>query len=295
MSTSFRGVVYAIISTAGFGITSFLAAVMVNLGADSNAVTLLQYVLPIFTFVLLMKVNGVTLSLKEVPWVALFINSAFSALAMLMLNASYNYLPVSTTICIHYLYPILAALVGVLYFREKMSKAVASALIIAFAGIALFIDPSEGAGTGVGYILAFFSAVMWMLYVVTLEHTRLNGMESHIYNLISGILSIPVILVVIFMSGGFNFSGFNVWIWFLGILMATADALGMILLKRSITLIGSTMFSVFGPMEPIVSSVLGFVILKDPVNFRSVMGCIMVLLAVVIAAVADYRKEKAET
>lgn len=268
---------------------------MVNLGADSNAVTLLQYVLPIFTFVLLMKVNGVTLSLKEVPWVALFINSAFSALAMLMLNASYNYLPVSTTICIHYLYPILAALVGVLYFREKMSKAVASALIIAFAGIALFIDPSEGAGTGVGYILAFFSAVMWMLYVVTLEHTRLNGMESHIYNLISGILSIPVILVVIFMSGGFNFSGFNVWIWFLGILMATADALGMILLKRSITLIGSTMFSVFGPMEPIVSSVLGFVILKDPVNFRSVMGCIMVLLAVVIAAVADYRKEKAET
>jgi drug/metabolite transporter (DMT)-like permease len=95
----------------------------------------------------------------------------------LSIYASFLYIPISLSILIEYLYPLLVAVLMWAVAREPLSPVKLGAIATAFLGLALILRVSWGTLDPFGIALSAFSAVALSVIIVTTNHV-LKGADS---------------------------------------------------------------------------------------------------------------------
>lgn len=233
-----------------------------------------------------MKVN-----LKEV-WVLIVLGILY-ALTSIFLAQSYFYIPSGVAVTIHFLYPILVAIIMILFFGEKASKPIILATLMAIGGVYLLGSGDSSGDLSIkGLTLALTTVILYAGYIVGVNKScvkEMDGLKMTFYVL----LVCTFICLINLLVNGEPFemipsASAAVNIVLLALLSTLISDLTLIL---AIQYIGSTTASILGCLEPLTAVLMGVLFLGESCGMMQVAGILTILVTVTIVIAANNPKE----
>ena len=289
------GLLLAALAAIFFGLSS-ITAKLASTNAGGNGISIAFYrnlsVLPVLAIILKVKGYGFKLTRKQL--IALFfIGMTCGGLTAMLLYLSYDYISVGLTLCLHFTYPAIVALVYALFFKQKLTKIQGCSLLLACLGIWVMIFGGLEANP-VGLILALLSAVAYSSYLIITDKSgirELTGFKISFYNTLFG----TVFLFIFGKIFGYSFGECRPagWIWlFLTGLMVVC--IGNVMTPEAVKRVGPTVTGILGILEPITSLVCSILLLNEPLTPRTLVGGLLVLVSAFLITLGDHKKSSAK-
>lgn len=284
------GIVATVLSAISFGLTPVFTCKAYEYGSNPLTIVFLRscLIMPILYMLMKSKKETLRVSKRQLKLIAI-VALAGSGLTTMLLSSSYQFIGGGTATTLHFLYPMVVAVACWLVYKEKLSKGKCIALGIATFGVFFFID-FQNSNNLIGVAMAATSAFTYAFYMVFLEKKQLT--HIHPFKLsfyIAGFVSLLVLTIHVFFPVIiFDLPPIAYGYAFLTSISSTF--LGVVLLQIGIHHIGSTMASIFCLFEPITSLVAGHFILNEALTFTNIIGCIIILGAVVLFVMAGKKK-----
>lgn len=284
--------IQTILSALLFGVTPVLASWTFDMGSNANTLTFYRnlLVVPVLIVVMLVKHIPFGVTMRELLLLS-GVGIGFRATTTFMLYQSYTYIPVGTATTLHFMYPMLTAVVGFVLFGVRLRSAKILALVIAVIGVGLFADRAD-AGALPGLLLALASAVTYAFYLTGMDQTSLRTMNGTKVACYMGLLNALAVLVVDQASHQIVFVLPPRAMLYTFIIAMCTSFVAFWLLQRGIQVLGAPTASIFCLFEPLGSVVAGALFLKEHLSVRSVFGCICVLGAVLLTVLSDRQMQK---
>ena len=174
MNRMLRGMSFTIVSALLFGVTPILASMTFEMGSNANTLTFYRnlMVVPVLLCVMLVKKIPFRVSLREVGFL-LLVGVVFRASTTYMLYESYNYVGVGTATTLHFLYPVVTALICRIIFRERLDRLQWAAVALAAIGVAIVV-----AGFGRVPWLAIVAGITFPAYSAVKKSVECDGIVS---------------------------------------------------------------------------------------------------------------------
>lgn len=211
-----------------------------------------------------------------------------------LLNSSYMYLPVGTTIMLNFLYPTIVCVIMGTVFKNGFTKLQIAAIVVSISGM-VFLTGAGGDLSVIGMVLAIASAFTYGIYLVANEKGPANDLPIEVKLFY---VSLPATIVFAFLAPATNTlcaptSGVMGWILTIaGSGMFTVG--GYFLMMYGISKLGAATAAFVSMLEPIISVVFGTIWFKDPVTVGIVVGGILVITSILLITIDGYRKSKQE-
>lgn len=281
MRRTSQGFLAGISAAVGYGLMPLFVLPLIARGMTVDTILFYRFFLggAALGLVMLFRREPLYVSPRNLGILALL--SLFYAMAAQSVLLGYLFLPSGVVTTIHFLYPVVVAALMMLFFKERKSLVTFLAIALAVGGVALLSWGGEGGGTSLaGVAVVLWSAVSLALFIVGMEWAGkqgMHGMRVAFYLLIFG--SLPSLFVAV--AAG-HFSYFPDWkAAGIGVSLALVTATFSVLtLNLSIRLIGSTMTSIVGAMEPVTAVVMGIIVFGESLTFALVIGILLILAAV---------------
>ena len=164
-----------------FGAFPIFASLFVRYGGNMDSFNLYGFALTVMMLAVYIPLakKSFRLPKKAVLWV--FLAGVMNVVTRVLLTYSYEYLDVGIATTLHFLYPLFAALLGALFFREKMPFYKWIAFVIACLSVSLFISNIQGGAQLAGILLAVSSAVCFSLYMLITERAGLTTIDPVVF------------------------------------------------------------------------------------------------------------------
>lgn len=277
-----EGVMLGVIAGLLYGFGGVTAKFCKSGGMDTFGVTFLRNLtaLPVlFAFIKIkgysLKVTGRQLGLLAASGVIV------SCLTPVLLYSSFDYISVGLTFCIHYVYPVLIALANYLMFKEKLSKQKMLAMAFAVIGIWVIMFSTSSISMK-GIICALMSGVAYTTYVVFIAKTGLKSLPGVIICFYCTLASTIALLLICLVKGqDFMHPGWGPFGWIV-LTALFVICLGNAIVPEAIRRADSTTVSILGILEPIVTTVISVIFLKEAITSRSLIGGVMVLVSAIL-------------
>jgi drug/metabolite transporter (DMT)-like permease len=292
MVKQLAGYIMAVLSAVIYGLMPLMA---INIYAGGvNAITLVALrnilALPVLAAIAVIKDKSLKIPIKALPEI-LSIGIVGMFLTPFLLLSSYNHIDGSAATVLHFIYPVLVVLGGILIFREKATKFGIAGLVLCAAGILFFYDPENTLNFTGGFI-AILSGVTCAVYVIMLSRFKHKQIPIFTFSFYVSAIGGGTTLIFALLLGEFTLpvglSG-----WGLCILFALSVTVGAVLLyQKSIFLIGGTKASVLSAMEPTTGVIVGIFVIGDDATLLKILGSIFVILAGIVIALEGMIKKK---
>lgn len=192
MNPKVKGFTMGSIAAASYGLNPLFALPLYAAGYSVDNVLFYRYAFAIVMLGVMMKVRGLTMKVnpRDLPLLALF-GLLFSA-SSLFLFLSYQYMDAGIASTILFLYPVMVAVIMMLFYHEKPSLITWITLAMTFVGVTLLGKQSDGSNISLmGVMLVMLSSLSYAIYIVGVNHTRLKNLDTArmtFYALLFGIL-----------------------------------------------------------------------------------------------------------
>ena len=278
-----------IISGIVFGTMPGAVTLCYGQGAVPELMVFFRYaMLTISLIPFIIKEKG-TWQIYKAHFFEFFLLSLVGVVTPLLLYTAYHHLATGLVTTIHFLYPAIVALLSVLFLKEKMSPIRIVALLLSVGGIIVMAELS-GQISLVGILITLASALTWALYIVLLHRVKIPGISSLQILFFVSINSLVLMGIYGFANGSFLAAIPNVTPlgWLLMPLFSLIIAvLGSAFFAFGVRKTDAQLSAIASTMEPIVSILVGIIFLSEKFTVRTIIGCVMVLTAVVLLSLSD--------
>ena len=289
MKSSFKGI--AMTAGAGiiFGAFPIFTTLFVRFGGDVDSFNLYGFVLTVVFLAayIAMTKRSFAVPKQAVLWIVLA--GVANVATRILLTYSYQYLDVGIATTLHFLYPLFAALLGTLCFREKMPIYKWIAFVVASLSVSLFTTGTQAGGQLIGIILAVTSAVCFALYMLITEKANLTDLDPVVFVFYVSLVSTVGCL---FMGiGGPLIVAVPVKALIVLLLCAIVNnVIAFALQQQGVKYLGAAMTALFSLFEPVFSCVFGVIFLQQAMGIKSVFGIVLILLSLAAIVLLDNRK-----
>ena len=292
MNRMIRGMIFTIVSALLFGVTPILASITFDMGSNANTLTFYRnlMVVPVLLCVMLVKKIPFRISMRELGFL-LLIGVGFLVSTTYMLYESYNYVGVGTATTLHFIYPVVTALICRVVFKERLGRWKLLALLAAGFGVFFFLDRDGAAGLP-GILLALISAVTYGCYLTGMDKTPLRAMPPIKVACYMGFFNALAMMVVDIPVGKINFFLPPLAMGYTFIVAICTSFLAVALLQKGIHDLGASTAAVFCMFEPVSSVIAGCLILNETMTWEKLVGCIIILGGVTMMVFADLRNQR---
>lgn len=194
------------------------------------------------------------------------------ALNMLLFFAAYQRTSVAVAVLTHYLTPLFVAVTAPLILREKARPRTGVAVVIAFAGLALLLQPwaaERRATDAVGALLGAGSAVFYASNVLTMK--RIAGVFTNAELLFfHTLVSLPILFFAI--PSGAVASAHPAAVGLVALGGLGPGALGAFLFVFGLKRIPASHASTLTLLEPLVAILLGALVFGESLGFWAIVG-----------------------
>ena len=153
-----------------------------------------------------------------------------------------------------------------------------------------FID-FDNMNNWIGMGIAIASGLTYAIYMVILDKQGLAKIDPFVLSFIGCVLETIFLAVLGLAMGSFQMT-LNAMGIFSLVILAGLSVCGTLLLQVGTRYIGSGMASLFCLFEPLTSLVCGWLILKDPLRWGSVLGCVLIFGGILLILKPSKRTKK---
>ncbi|MGL4411865.1 MAG: DMT family transporter [Bacteroidales bacterium] len=278
---NYLGYIYAIISASTFGLIPMFSIPAINAGMSVNSALFYRYLISTIilgTFLLITKKN-VRVKREELTTLAGLI--LLGGTTALFLMNSFYYIPSGVASTIHFLYPVVVAMLMTILFKEKFSPFTLVAIILALLGVAAISGLSsslEVNTTGLTY--ALLSVVTYALYIVGINKSKAGRMSPTSMTLYIMIMLTFFFLILSITEGGVQVIPNREVLGSLTLLSLVSTLLSNFTLILAIKSIGSTTTSIMGCVEPVTALTVGIIVFGEPLTTTQILGVALILTSV---------------
>lgn len=283
-----NGIFYAAISSASFGFSplfsiGLLAAGLSNFDVLSYRWGIAGLVLMIYAF---SKKKTLRLLSWDETWKVILLSILRSVTSITLLI---GYANISSGIAstINFMYPIIVAICMMLFFGDRKSPVDIIAIAVSIFGVYLLASGDslivEGGNTRLGLTCSLISAFSFAAYYIVMKQVKADKIEVVKFTTWIMLLSALYFIVCAFIFEGkltMVKDGMS-WLYILGLgLWSTmiSNFTGVKAVRR----IGPTLTSILGALQPVTAVVLGVLFLHEHLYTKSLIGIILILVAVTI-------------
>ena len=193
------------------------------------------------------------------------------------------------------MYPLAVAMSMILFFHEKRSAWIITAISMSIVGAILLSSGNIGHGNGsttLGIISACISVFSYGGYIIGVRKSRAVNIPSTA--LTAYVMGLGALFFII---GGCLTSGIRLttdgyaWLNILGLALP-ATAISNITLVKAIKHIGPTLTSIFGALEPLTAVAIGCWVFKENFTVHSALGILLILSAVTVVVWHEKKTER---
>lgn len=205
----------------------------------------------------------------------LLVRGSFGGFAVLMYFMAISRIPLSSAALLANAYPLFAVLFSAILIKEKPHFDSLVALLIAFSGMFLVLDPHFGK-IDIGYLMALAAAVFGGVAVTSIRELRKTD-SSWIISLSqmigAGLLSLML------LPAGFVRPNPVQWAWlaFIGIMGTGAQ----LFFSRPFKFIPTAEGSMVAPLYTVFAIVLSVVFLNEVITLRFIFGALLVFGSII--------------
>jgi drug/metabolite transporter (DMT)-like permease len=281
-SDKIKGIFYIAIASIAFGVMPILAKLAYRGGA--NAINTLALRFTFASIILFFYIKNKKLSLKlnkEQVKLILFLGTIGYSMTSILLFISYNYIDVGIAGMILHTYPLMVMILSILIYKEKFRLKKFLYLITTTIGVFIMLDVKVGSINNVGVVLVLLSALCYAIYVIGASSNKIKSINSYVIT-----FYISVIAAIIGSTLGVINNSFNIPINFYGIISILLIAfistvVALMAFIKGVKLIGPTNSAIFSALEPIVSLILGVIVLGESISFKIIIGSAIIILAMI--------------
>ena len=289
---SFRGVLYALISSTTFGLVPFFSIAL--LGSGMSAATVLFYRMGVAALLIglvaaAQRKSFVITAREFVIIVGLGWLYAGTSLGLIL---SYSLIPSGIATTIHFLYPILVTFLMIVFFREKRSAGLVVAAVVSLLGVGL-LSWSGGAVVNVeGIMLVLITVITYALYIVGVNKTgvgRIDSLPLTFYILLSA-----AVLFAMFAGLTTGIGPIRSWYQAVNVLLIALvpTVISNLTLILAVKNVGSTVTAILGSMEPVTAVLVGIFHFGEPFNLQYTSGLMLILASVCLVVWSNNRRHR---
>jgi drug/metabolite transporter (DMT)-like permease len=165
------GNILALTAAVAFALTNASASLAFSGGSNPSTLAAFRFVLPALVLLVWLTARGRPLRLpKRDGWIAVALGALTAAYSWALLSAI-GAIPIALAILIFYLFPLVATIILGLFGWESLGWKTIAAIVVAFIGLLLALDPRVGtiniegvlfglaAALGLGIVVAVSSRV----------------------------------------------------------------------------------------------------------------------------------------
>lgn len=283
------GNILALTSAVAFAFSSTSASLAFYGGSNPMTLAAVRFVLPAVVLVIWLTAQGRSFWLpKRDGWIAVALGAVTAAYSWALLSAI-GAIPLALAILIFYLFPLVAIVILGLFGWEKLGWKTIAAIVVAFAGLALALDPRIPRFDVAGMSLAFLAA-LGLGGVVAVSSRVLRAGDSRPVTLYMAAVSAVLLIAFCAMQGGFVLPHTTTgWVGFVAAALLYAFAL--IAFFVAISMIGPARSSLLCYAEPVIAAGLGVVLLGEQLTLMQISGIFLVVGALVGATLLQRQKQ----
>ena len=269
--------------------TKELQAPAVGLPLSSSTILFYRFGIASLILAAIMFVRRESFRITYAEFVRLVQLAFLSNGAALFLISGYRYCSssgVATTL--HFTYPILTALIMMIFFRERSRLSTWIAIGLSIAGVALLSGVGGGA-QWLGIVLEIISALCFALYLIRVNRSRVSQMP--VVKLTFYVMAFGTLIFAAFIAyerADFDISAHYALIptapgWLnlclLSVICTVVTNLALVYATQNV---GPTVASILGVLEPLTALVLGILFLGEELTPSMAAGIGLILPAVLI-------------
>ncbi|MDL2294496.1 DMT family transporter [Ruminococcaceae bacterium OttesenSCG-928-D13] len=284
MNRRMKGNLAAIVSAVCFGLMPLFAKTIYAEGGNPFSVAFYRFAIssvPIPIYLKLAKIPfGVTKrQLLDILLISVF---GYGGTAVLLFT-SYSFIPSGIATTIHFCYPVLVILCGMLIFREKPSRMKVLCVALCMAGMVLLAS-GDGATSLPGILIAFASGVTYTFYIIWLDKSSLRGIPPlkliFYMNIVASLVMLPIGLATNNIKTDLGPKGWAAMVTF-SLLVAFV---AVQLFQVGVHIAGPQSAAILSTFEPVTSIIVGILFFNEKLTVQVVLGCVVILLAVLLVA-----------
>lgn len=279
----YKGIFYAILSSAAFGVMPTFSRIAYSHGSNPTTVLFFRFLIASIILFVYLFYKKISIKVSKYQFIILILTGLTGyTVTTQTLFIAYNSLGGGLATTLHFIYPSIVCILSFILFKDSLTfKKILSLIIAAFGVYALIAFESHTLDI-LGVTLALISGVTYAVNIIVLGLKSIKDID---YKVVTMYVCIGACLGMILIGIYSNSLSFDLNLTlagcYLGISTISTIA-SMILLMKAIALIGASSASILGTFEPIVSIVLGIILVNENLSFSLILGTTLILISTII-------------
>lgn len=231
---------------------------------------------------LVMLVRKKSFKVTRGELVTLIYLSFISDGSALFLIDGYNYMSSGVATTLHFMYPVVTALIMMFFYNEARRMSTIMAVLMAVGGVAVLSWSADGNTSVTGVVIVLISAVCYALYLIRVNRSRAATMDGS--KLVFYVMFIGALIFGAEALRQGNFAPISTQLQWRNLLSLAfiCTFVTNISLVFSVKRIGSTLTAVLGALEPLTAVVMGCLVFNEPFSLQVLAGILLIIPAVII-------------
>lgn len=198
---------------------------------------------------------------------------------------SIKHMSATITNILLYTYPLMVVLMSALIFKEKISLVKGLTLLIAFFGCLLVVDVVNISGQKISMVGIFYgimSAVFYAVYNINGQYLT-EKLDSFTISTFTTIVCLLVTIAVYPPTNLFSSGHSQMPMWTVGLGTAIlCTIVPLFCYQKGLSFLGASQASILSTMEPLIATVLAFLILGETLSTIQLSGAFLIVLGVLL-------------
>lgn len=278
-----NGVLYLLLASVSFGVMPILAKLSYAHGANSFSVLFLRFLFAAIMLLYYLLTNKISLKLTKKQFLIIgFLGVVGYSATSGFIFLAYNYISVGLATMIMYTYPAIVTFLSFIIYKEKLYTRKIISLLISLAGIYTLIGVGKISFNFKGITFAFLSAVFYSIYVLGASHSEIKRVDSYVMTFYVSLTAGLTILIFGVSTNNINFNIDYYGLVCILLLAFISTVVALMAFIQGVKIIGPSKASILSTLEPIVSLILGLLILKESISIQVVFGSGMIITSILI-------------
>lgn len=290
-SDRMQGFVFITISAVMYACMAVIAKIAYATGLDAALMLFMRFGLAFLMLVIYLKLVKQTRIFIASPLI--LVQGFLMALISLFYFEGIKYIPAGMVNVIFFVYPIIVPVLAVIAFKERFSFKLFLCILFALFGIILVSGIT-------GHSITLSAKGVWLLLASSFCHAvfmiigQRTGSDSEplsqtcTFSLVSFI-----VLALAFPHKLTLLADLTTAQWFMGVLFALVNTiLAISFLLKAVEKIGATIAGLVSTCEPPITMVLAWIFLHESFNLTQIVGTILILASILVAAYRPSQPEK---
>lgn len=252
-------------------------------GMQTNSVLFYRFGLAWLILAVVMLFRKETLRVSRKEFGTLTLLGVLFTISSLTLYLSFRHMAAGVASTILFTYPVMTAVIMALFFKERVTKRIVSAIVLSLAGVALlYWSDLGGRLSTVGVLLVLASALSYALYIIVVDRSPLpmSSFKINFYVVLYCALGMVVYSLVSQQPLMLPQNGTS---WFyVGWLAIVPAIMALVMMVYAAKYIGSTATAIIGALEPLTAVMIGVLVFGELFSMRLAIGIALILASVVV-------------